>query len=548
MASREASAQQRSGKAPGRGSRRTTDVPTCPEEEESIGSRSEDVSAVDSIVTICENSKNEVGIVCLRMSDFVVDMSSYCDDKTYSKTFSMLTRHEPRQVIFPPAGKDSLLEKIVKNEFPLTRIEHVGRKYWCDVRGLQYVRHYAPHTEVAALETDVNSKYLCLAALAALIDFAASMEQTTFVKGTLRLKYSSAQGVMHLDPSTIRNLEILANARTGNPKGSLWGILSPNVKTCAGARLLRSSLIQPSNDLATIETRQDCTIELLEREEALADIQRILPGLAEVDRVLRAFMQKSSLSGLARAQASIASILHLKQVLRLAPTLAMALSSNGQVAPENNLLTTIQRNLQDEELAEMESAIDTVIEADAVYDKRASQRLLQSLFSIKHSVNNLLDVSRQTLGELTRDMEALTEHYEQALQINLSLNYNQRRGYHFMLPMAERELAERGGFIQLHAHGKKSVSCSTEERAQLNMRCQDMISQILMTTEQARLAADESGGKVSSGSCTHTRACVSEGTCKKRALYRTVGARRAHRVHPVALACTLPIERECRSA
>jgi DNA mismatch repair ATPase MutS len=226
----------------------------------------------------------------------------------------------------------------------------------------------------------------------------------------------------------------------------------------------------------------------------------------------------------------------------------MALSSNGQVAPENNLLTTIQRNLQDEELAEMESAIDTVIEADAVYDKRASQRLLQSLFSIKHSVNNLLDVSRQTLGELTRDMEALTEHYEQALQINLSLNYNQRRGYHFMLPMAERELAERGGFIQLHAHGKKSVSCSTEELAQLNMRCQDMISQILMTTEQARLAADESGGKVSSGSCTHTRACVSEGTCKKRALYRTVGARRAHRVHPVALACTLPIERECRSA
>lgn len=73
----------------------------------------------------------------------------------------------------------------------------------------------------------------------------------------------------------------------------------------------------------------------------------------------------------------------------------------------------------------------------------------------------------------------------QELQLNLSLNYNQRRGYHFVLPAAEREIAERSDFIQLQTHGKQRVSCSTEELAQLNMRCQDMISQILMTTEQA---------------------------------------------------------------
>lgn len=415
MANGQTGSRKRSDALPSRDSRKHADVSIdAADEEEPDGPSNEELPPVDSIVTICENSKHEVGIVCLRMSDFTVDMSSYCDDQTYSKTLSMLTRHEPRQIIFPPAGKDSLLEKIVKNEFELARIEHVGRKYWCDLRGLQYLRHYAPRSEVAALETDVTSKYLCLAALAALIDFAASMEQTTFVKGTLRLKYASVIGAMLLDPSTVRNLEILVNARTGDPKASLWGILSPNVKTSAGSRLLRSSLIQPSNDLATIETRQDCMSELLHREEALADIQRILPGLAEVGRVLKAFMQKSSLSGIAKAQAAIASVLHLKQVLRIAPTLAMALSSNGEAPPENKLLVAICRNLQDEELLKMESAIDTVIEADAIYDKRASQRLLQCLFSVKHNVNNLLDVSRQTLGELTRDMEALTEYYKQA--------------------------------------------------------------------------------------------------------------------------------------
>jgi len=35
-------------------------------------------------------------------------------------------------------------------------------------------------------------------------------------------------------------------------------------------------VLQPSNDLCTINTRQDCVIELLRREEMLVDLQRIL--------------------------------------------------------------------------------------------------------------------------------------------------------------------------------------------------------------------------------------------------------------------------------
>jgi DNA mismatch repair ATPase MutS len=70
---------------------------------------------------------------------------------------------------------------------------------------------------------------------------------------------------MLLDPSTIANLELLRNLRTGDAKKSLFGALN-HCLTTAGTRCLRSSIIQPSVDLETISARLDCVSELLERE------------------------------------------------------------------------------------------------------------------------------------------------------------------------------------------------------------------------------------------------------------------------------------------
>ena len=75
---------------------------------------------------------------------------------------------------------------------------------------------------------------------------------------------------MLLDPSTIANLELLRNLRTGDAKKSLFGALN-HCLTTAGTRCLRSSIIQPSVDLETISARLDCVSELLEREVRASD-------------------------------------------------------------------------------------------------------------------------------------------------------------------------------------------------------------------------------------------------------------------------------------
>lgn len=61
---------------------------------------------------------------------------------------------------------------------------------------------------------------------------------------------------MLLDSSTVRDLELIANL--GDPKGhqTLYGCLN---RTCTpmGARMLRTSILQPLSDVVAIEKRLD---------------------------------------------------------------------------------------------------------------------------------------------------------------------------------------------------------------------------------------------------------------------------------------------------
>ena len=76
-----------------------------------------------------------MGIACLRTSDYSVELSAFCDDQSYSKTLSVLTRHEPRTILFPPAMQDTVLAKIAMTEFPQASFSIVPRRAWNEMKG-----------------------------------------------------------------------------------------------------------------------------------------------------------------------------------------------------------------------------------------------------------------------------------------------------------------------------------------------------------------------------------------------------------------------------
>jgi hypothetical protein len=61
-----------------------------------------------------------------------------------------------------------------------------------------------------------------------------------------------------------------------------------------------------------VVVRLEAVSELLGREEALLDVNKNLPNFSDGDRMLKHFMQRSKLSGIARARACVSSVLLLK--------------------------------------------------------------------------------------------------------------------------------------------------------------------------------------------------------------------------------------------
>ena len=68
-------------------------------------------------------------------------------------------------------------------------------------------------------------------------------------------------GVMHLDRSTLRNLELLETIYDGDIKGSLLGVIG-KTRTAMGGRLLRAWLREPLTDVKEINLRLDAVEEL----------------------------------------------------------------------------------------------------------------------------------------------------------------------------------------------------------------------------------------------------------------------------------------------
>ena len=121
-----------------------------------------------AVVALVENSCQEVGLASLSLSDYSVQLSQFCDDQAYSKTTSMLTCYEPRQLLFPPGSQGGVLERICKNEFTLARFELIPRRQWSETRGSMLVRHFTQGD--STVDTDAENK--CMITQTSLRTFA----------------------------------------------------------------------------------------------------------------------------------------------------------------------------------------------------------------------------------------------------------------------------------------------------------------------------------------------------------------------------------------
>ena len=95
----------------------------------------------------------------------------------------------------------------------------------------------------------------------------------SFAFHSMRIKYEPSEGAMMIDVSTIQALELIQNAQNSRSPNSLFGLLDKTL-TKMGARLLRSSILQPLIDQEVIEKRHDALEELTTHADIFVAVRR----------------------------------------------------------------------------------------------------------------------------------------------------------------------------------------------------------------------------------------------------------------------------------
>jgi len=221
-------------------------------------------------------------------------------------------------------------------------------------------------------------------------------------------------GRLVIDRHSVKDLELISNARTGSQKESLFGCIN-KTKTDVGAKALKANLLAPLTDRTTIEGRLDLVELLIARggPELIDSIQTTLGCLTALDRMLAGIAVIEIEKNVASAKKMINTVVLLKTFLRLAPTLVDELTQllpgrmeeeegeegemeegeeEGGAPPAEALVRAIIAALSPPVFAEITALLQEFISESTVHERSAKTRRLQECFAVSAGLCGLLDV------------------------------------------------------------------------------------------------------------------------------------------------------------
>ncbi|XP_052072312.1 mutS protein homolog 4-like [Mytilus californianus] len=416
------------------------------------------------IVAVVEGrglARGEIGMASINLKSPVLTLSQFSDTPTYVKTITKLQILLPVEVIMPntacESGTMTKLFTLVNDQFVNTSLSAVQRKYFNEARGIQYVKQLCV-PEFSTIEMEVTSKYYCLAAAAALVKYVEFIQNIVFAPRSMKIVFKGSENTTMIDATTVKNLELLQNARDPKSEHTLYGVLN-HTKTAGGNRLLRANILQPPSDLETICMRQEVVAELTSKEEYFYNLQTIVGRFLDIDHLLSLFVQIPKQDSMKTAENNIANVIYLKHTLELIEPLREALKDF-----ENPLLKTYYKLLEDPRYDIIMTKIISVIHEDTRYQKGTLHMRTQKCFAVKPEINGLLDVARTTYTEVVDDVSNLVKQLAEEYCLPLKTSYNTTRGFYIQLYSKDKDDNLPGIFMKV-----------TKQRTTLSFTCADLI-------------------------------------------------------------------------
>ncbi len=241
------------------------------------------VEAVDgsesppTLAAVCPDGKVNMGLAALDLTtgSFVVDEGPVDDIVERLKVLA------PAELLCPADLEPSELAKRLDLVDGVARITSFG-EWNFDVASAR--RDLNQHFGTATLEGfGVSGSRRAIGAAGAIFRYLRENHRDRLAHITRLTRFDNNEH-MHLDYSSVRNLELIRSIATAGEEHSLFAVINHTL-TLPGARRLRSSLLQPFKNKTTIERRLSGVSELVRNHELRGSIQKLSKGLPDLEKL-----------------------------------------------------------------------------------------------------------------------------------------------------------------------------------------------------------------------------------------------------------------------
>jgi len=363
-----------------------------------------DVTSENTYLACICPSRGEYGFAIVDLATGEFKGTTFEGENAKSNLKNEISRLEPKEILIPESKAE---DEEVKDIYSLESVLLITKRddWWFAKE--QAEQTLKEHFGVLSLDGfGFREKDLVVSAGGAIINYLGETQKST-LEHICSFKYYNLTEHMVLDPSTLKNLEILKNALDNTKEDTLLQIIDYTY-TPMGKRLIRSWLINPLLDLEKINKRLDM-VETIRNVYALQrGIDASLERISDVEKIV----SKVSLE-----TANARDLIALKNSLRMVPPIKDVI-----LKTESGPLKGLVEDL--DEVADVADFIEETVNDEPPVS-------LHDGGLIKAGYNEELDNLRRIATEGKSYISSLEEAERAKTGINsLKVRYNKVFGYY----------------------------------------------------------------------------------------------------------------------
>ncbi|KAM3727875.1 MutS protein [Dirofilaria immitis] len=428
------------------------------------------------------NARGEIGLASIDALCSELHLSQFIDSASYTRLRIQFQIQEPVEVIVPEtfvekASSMNAVLELIRSTYPEVEITMINRRYFNDLKGVELLKQLGS-SESSNITAEICKKYYCMAAAAALIKYVEYIQNVLFAQNSLKITYLVAEKSCFIDVNTMRNVEIVERIylKQKTSGRSLFSALNTCL-TSGGVRLLRSSLLQPSADLSTIEARLDAVEELICNQPKFNRLRTIITGVSDIYRLITVCCYLENQKETVRiVEYRITEILNLQQTLHLIKPLRDALKNS-----KANLFRLCYNHLDDERFENIMDILDEKLNRTCKIGERSALALRQKrCYAVREGMDQMIDMMRKAYEELLRDTHEKSNEDSSEIP-EAKLIYTANRGFHFSVPCSDpvAKIKLPSHFIDM-VRNRASVSCTTRSLLRYNERIDEVVNEIMI--------------------------------------------------------------------